>query len=96
MNSRLGFKEYLKDGKISEQFENDLIDLLWKICDIAGRTRQSVLRGGRVQQRKTMVSEVAGRMGKESTKNERDTLSIFAEEILIYPLVFMTTIQTKV
>ena len=30
-----------------------------------------------------MVSEVAGRMGKESTKNERDTLSIFAEEILI-------------
>lgn len=96
VNSRLGFKEYLKDGKISEQFENDLIDLLWKICDIAGRTRQSVLRGGRVQQRKTMVSEVAGRMGKESTKNERDTLSIFAEEILIYPLVFMTTIQTKV
>ena len=53
------------------------------ICDIAGRTRQSVRRGGRVQQRKTMVSEVAGRMGKESTKNERDTLSIFAEEILI-------------
>lgn len=30
-----------------------------------------------------MISEVAGRMGKESTKNKRDTLSIFAEEILI-------------
>jgi hypothetical protein len=30
-----------------------------------------------------MASEVAGRMGKESTRNGRDTIDMFAEEILI-------------
>ena len=33
VNSRLVFKEYLNKGKISKQFENELIDLLWKKKD---------------------------------------------------------------
>lgn len=48
VNSRLGFKEYLKDGKISEQFENELIDLLWKKKDgyffLPSYLRESLLK----------------------------------------------------